>query len=442
MARKTKARQNPNWRPPEEYTKAANARARHTVKATGEGNAQPCRASPGTVQPPTEPHPFALLFPLVEGEQFQALVASMKAQGFLDQFPIYTYQGKVLEGWTRHRAAKEAGVAPIYKEFEGDDAAALAFVCASNSIRRHLTSEQKRTVIANVLKQNPKLSDRQIAGMVGVSHPTVADVRKGLEATGKIYQSKKRKGKDGKERKAQPRKQPKAKPEPQPQPQPQPDPEPLPEPVRDPLDDLMNLAGETLDQPSAYAQKHWSEYSEEDQKFWLTWYKIETKACSPGTTAAEATAFRRKSQEMLVGRGFTRADIPDLIRRRFDAKKPTKHLTEAQRRRRLKKAGTEWVEKIRDLSRDTSLRLRNRNQNQAEAIFWLRDPENHEQRARVLDDIEYIMSQVGSLKSALETPNAPDDTETRADEPKVEQGKPSEFPEMPEFLCREGSKTH
>jgi hypothetical protein len=168
---------------------------------------------------PTEPHPFALLFPLVEGEAFKALVASIKAQGFLPQHPIYVYQDKLLEGWTRHRAAKEAKVEPVYKEFEGDDAAALAFVCASNSIRRHLTSEQKREVIARVLKQNPKLSDRQIAGMVGVDNKTVGAVRERLEATEEIPQSEKRRGKDGKERPARkPRKPVKAKPKPQPEP--------------------------------------------------------------------------------------------------------------------------------------------------------------------------------------------------------------------------------
>src|SRR5262245_48726197 len=127
---------------------------------------------------PTEPHPYASLFPAVEGEQFKSLVASIKDRGFLPQFPIHLYQAKVLDGWTRHRAAKEAKAEPIYTEFQGDDAAALAFVCAANSVRRHLTNEQKRAVVAAILKQNAKLSDRHVAGMVGVSHPTVAAVRK------------------------------------------------------------------------------------------------------------------------------------------------------------------------------------------------------------------------------------------------------------------------
>jgi hypothetical protein len=244
-------------------TKRKDARARHTVRAGPEGNATPARA--GMVQPPTKPHPFALLFPLVTGEAFKALVASMKAQGFLPQHPIYTYQGLILEGWTRHRAAKEAKVEPVYKEFEGDDAAALAFVCASNAVRRHLTTKQKREVIAKVLEQNPKLSDRQVAGMVGVSHVTVGAVRSDLESTGQIDQLGKRLGKDGKERKAKPRK-PHKKPEPGHKRKPDPDNE---SDYYRWVDDLVE-AGEA----ALKAGKHIWQFEDIDSDGQLKWWAI------------------------------------------------------------------------------------------------------------------------------------------------------------------------
>ncbi len=180
----------------------------------------------GSATTPTEPHPFALLFPLVEGEAFEAVVASIKAQGFLPQFPIHTYQGKVLEGWTRHRAAAAAGVDAVYKEFEGDDAEALRFVCTANSLRRHLTSEQKREVVAGVLKQNPELANNAVAKMVGVSDKTVAAVREQLEATSEIPKSDKRVGKDGRERPATQPRQSRKKAAPKPEPAPTPDPVP------------------------------------------------------------------------------------------------------------------------------------------------------------------------------------------------------------------------
>jgi hypothetical protein len=55
------------------------------------------------------------------------------------------------------------------------------FVMSANLHRRHLTSEQKRDVIAKLLKHNPDRSNRQIGRQVGVSPHTVGDVRADLE---------------------------------------------------------------------------------------------------------------------------------------------------------------------------------------------------------------------------------------------------------------------
>jgi predicted ArsR family transcriptional regulator len=53
-------------------------------------------------------------------------------------------------------------------------------------VGRHLTTQQKREVIAKLLKANPEKSNRQIAGEVKVSHPTVAAVRADLETKGDV----------------------------------------------------------------------------------------------------------------------------------------------------------------------------------------------------------------------------------------------------------------
>src|SRR5947199_9810340 len=59
-------------------------------------------------------------------------------------------------------------------------------VLSLNVHRRHLTNEQKRDLIAKVLKAKPELSDRQIADKTGTSHPTVAKIRDQLEASGDV----------------------------------------------------------------------------------------------------------------------------------------------------------------------------------------------------------------------------------------------------------------
>jgi len=52
-------------------------------------------------------HPLADMFPLIEGEDFDQLVEDIGNRGILS--PIILYEGKILDGRNRYRAAKEAG---------------------------------------------------------------------------------------------------------------------------------------------------------------------------------------------------------------------------------------------------------------------------------------------------------------------------------------------
>ena len=83
----------------------------------------------------------------------------------------------------------------------GDDGGENSTVISLNIRRRHLTVEQKRDVIAKLLKAQPETSDRQIAKTVAVDHHKVGDVRRELESTGEISPVEKTVGADGKSRK-------------------------------------------------------------------------------------------------------------------------------------------------------------------------------------------------------------------------------------------------
>jgi hypothetical protein len=163
-------------------------------------------------------HPLARLGgPLMEGAEFDALVDDIKKNGLQEW--IVTYQGMVLDGRNRFRACLEAGVEPHDEELvnrtgiENDDAA-RAYVISANLHRRHLTAEQKRDLIANLLKAQPEKSNRQIASAAHVDHKTVATVRVEKQSTGEIPQLKKTVGADGKARKAKSTPKPPAKPKP------------------------------------------------------------------------------------------------------------------------------------------------------------------------------------------------------------------------------------
>jgi ParB-like chromosome segregation protein Spo0J len=130
-------------------------------------------------------HPLADIFPLMEGEEFDALVADIKANGLIS--PVVVHEDMILDGRNRYRACLEGGIEPTFRPYTGDDPA--AYVISANIHRRHLTTEQKRDLIARLVKAQPEKSDRQIAKTAKVHHETVGTVRKQLEARGDVAES-------------------------------------------------------------------------------------------------------------------------------------------------------------------------------------------------------------------------------------------------------------
>jgi ParB-like chromosome segregation protein Spo0J len=132
-------------------------------------------------------HPLADLFPLMEGEEFDALVADIKAHGLRE--PIVLLDGKILDGRNRYRACLAAGVEPtLENHFSAHHSTgeALAFIISKNIHRRHLTAEQKRDLIAKLIEVAPEKSDRAIAKQAKVAGKTVASVRREKEARAEI----------------------------------------------------------------------------------------------------------------------------------------------------------------------------------------------------------------------------------------------------------------
>jgi hypothetical protein len=122
-------------------------------------------------------HPLADMFPLIDGEDLQSLVEDIGANGI--RVPIMLYEGKVLDGRNRLRAAIEAGHRFSERDFTqlaaGVDAE--SFVLSANLQRRSLDNKGKRAVIAKLIESKPGQSDRFIARLAGVDAKTVASVR-------------------------------------------------------------------------------------------------------------------------------------------------------------------------------------------------------------------------------------------------------------------------
>jgi hypothetical protein len=129
-------------------------------------------------------HQLADLFPLMEGAEFDALVADIKKNGL--HYPIFLYEGKILDGRNRYRACLAAGFEPAVRNGDHHIGDPAGFVISRNIHRRHLTAKQRRELIAKLLKATPEKSDRQIAEMVKASPTTVGTVRTTMEAEGEV----------------------------------------------------------------------------------------------------------------------------------------------------------------------------------------------------------------------------------------------------------------
>jgi len=57
------------------------------------------------------------------------------------KYPVYIYQGGIIDGWHRHKVCNELGIEPVYIEFQGGEIDAINFVIRTNN-RRNLTSSQ------------------------------------------------------------------------------------------------------------------------------------------------------------------------------------------------------------------------------------------------------------------------------------------------------------
>lgn len=91
-------------------------------------------------------HPLCTLFPRLEGDAFDALVADIRANGLRE--PIILLDDMILDGGNRYRACLESGVKASFEQYRGDNAA--AFVISRNLHRRHLTAAQRSAVVTAV----------------------------------------------------------------------------------------------------------------------------------------------------------------------------------------------------------------------------------------------------------------------------------------------------
>jgi hypothetical protein len=153
-----------------------NARPGATSEAGAEQ--QSGETATGTIARPTDVTPYQLLPPLTTDE-YAALRDDIAAHGV--RVPVdVDERGKLLDGHHRAAIAAELGIHCPTRVVNGlTEEEKRAHALAVNAHRRQLSREQRRELVAAELARDPSRSDRAIGRIVGVSHHTVAAVRRG-----------------------------------------------------------------------------------------------------------------------------------------------------------------------------------------------------------------------------------------------------------------------
>lgn len=172
-------------------------------------------------------HPAAEMFPPMGEDELKALGEDIKKNGLRMPVALDADKQSLLDGRNRLDAMELVGLRVLNKDcsFLSDDIGygslrpkldPYDYVLSVNAHRRHLTVEQKREIIAKMLKARPEKSNRQIAASLKVSHHTVGNVRTKEEARGQIAHIDKHDDTKGRKQPASKgRKQPASKPAPE-----------------------------------------------------------------------------------------------------------------------------------------------------------------------------------------------------------------------------------
>jgi ParB-like chromosome segregation protein Spo0J len=124
-------------------------------------------------------HPIAMaLMPGgMDEQEFTAFCEDIEQRGII--MPVTLYEGKVLDGWHRYRAAKRTGSAPKFITYDGKDPA--GYIASVNVHRRKLSSLQRALVGAR-LHRDYGLTQREACKKLGISNEVITLVLKAMDS--------------------------------------------------------------------------------------------------------------------------------------------------------------------------------------------------------------------------------------------------------------------
>ena len=94
-------------------------------------------------------HPAARLFPLIKGDEFEALVDDIRENGQREPILLHP-DGSILDGRNRYLACQKLGIEPKFEHWDGEGSPE-EIVLSLNLHRRHLSSAQRAAIAVEIL---------------------------------------------------------------------------------------------------------------------------------------------------------------------------------------------------------------------------------------------------------------------------------------------------
>lgn len=165
----------------EERDFARKMREEREAHAAAQSTAEP----PPQSKPTVKVHPAADVFPMLEGEEYEALREDIRQNGVRVR-PVLDADGLLVDGRNRLRACDELGITPVFDRLPAG-ADVVDFVISANLRRRHLNASQRAMfadAVANLRQGRQKqtggtagLTQQQAAQRFGVSERSVREAR-------------------------------------------------------------------------------------------------------------------------------------------------------------------------------------------------------------------------------------------------------------------------
>jgi hypothetical protein len=140
-------------------------------------------------------HPYAAVVPMLGPTELNALAADIQGNGLRQ--PIMLLHGKILDGRNRYKACLMVGVAPAFRDFNGEGDP-LDYIVSMNLVRRQLTASQKALAVAKIAdlpRGNPNLKSSKTptnSNSAQMRNKTTAEVAKEVEVSPRTVEQAKK----------------------------------------------------------------------------------------------------------------------------------------------------------------------------------------------------------------------------------------------------------